>query len=94
MIEFVCSAQEMPSDESEAGTADAKAVTSNQCTAVSQQAARQMLSNVLVSWTKVHTAKAAHPNMLPEDQQKILDWMLEHKDITILKFAKVALPLL
>ena len=32
--------------------------------------------------------------MLQEDQQQILDWMLEHKDVTILKFAKVALPLL
>lgn len=84
----------MPSDESKTGTADAQAVTPNQHTTVSQQAAQQMLRNLLGSWTKVDTAKAAHPSMLQEDQKQILDWMLDHKDVTILKFAKVALPLL
>lgn len=28
--------------------------------------------------------------MHPDDQQRVLDWMLEHKDVTITKFAKVA----
>lgn len=37
--------------------------------------------------------KAAHPSMLPEDQQRVLDWMLQHKDVTILKFAKVVIML-
>ena len=93
MSNFVCSTQGTPVDESTTGTADAQAVTSNRGAAVSQQAARQMLSSVLVSWTKVHTAKAAHPSMLTEDQQQILNWMLEHKDVTILKFIKVGIML-
>ena len=56
---------------------------------VSAEAAQQMLSGILGSWTQVKTAKAAHPDMRPEDQQTVLDWLLKHKDATINKFAKV-----
>ncbi|DBB16378.1 TPA: hypothetical protein ACH3X3_014672 [Trebouxia sp. C0006] len=53
-----------------------------------REAAEQMLQNVLNSWTISKTAKAAHPIMLPQDQQKILDWLFAHKQVTINKFTK------
>ena len=83
----------MPPDEPNTGTADGEAATSAQRSAISQEAAQQTLSKLLGSWTKVQTVKAAHPSMLPEDQQRVLDWMLQHKDVTILKFAKVIITL-
>ncbi len=55
-----------------------------------REAAEQMLHNVLNSWTISKTAKAAHPSMLPQDQQKILDWLFAHKQVTINKFTKVS----
>jgi len=55
-----------------------------------REAAEQMLQNVLNSWTISKTAKAAHPIMLPQDQQKILDWLFAHKQVTINKFTKVS----
>ena len=48
-----------------------------------------MLDSILASWTVAQTARAAHPSMTPDDQQRILDWMLHHKDVTITKFGKV-----
>ena len=85
----LCPAQDTPNNDSDTGAADGKAVTSTERTAAGQKAAQQMLSSILVSWTKGQTAKAAHPSMLPDDQQRVLDWILEHKDVTITKFAKV-----
>ena len=55
------------------------------------QAAQQMLNAVLNSWSSAKTAKAAHPSMLPEDQQKVVKWLLDHKQVTISKFAKVGI---
>ena len=74
--------QDTPKHDSKTETADGEAVTSAERTAARQKAAQQMLSSILVSWTKGQTAKAAHPSMLPDDQQRVLDWMLEHKDVT------------
>ena len=48
-----------------------------------------MLLSILNSWTVAKTACAAHPDMLEEDQQQILDWILQHKGVTITKFAQV-----
>lgn len=89
----VCTTQITPTDEPKTATADGEAVSSTQRSAISQEAAQQTLSKLLVSWSKVQTVKAPHPSMLPEDQQRVLDWMQQHKDVTILKFAKVIITL-
>ena len=86
LLGSLCPAQDT---DSEADTADGEAVTSTERTAARQKAAQLMLGSILVSWTKAQTAKATHPSMLPVDQQRVLDWMLEHKEVTITKFAKV-----
>lgn len=89
----VCTTQEAPTDEPKTGAADGEATTPAQRSAISQEAAQQTLSKLLISWSKAQTVKAAHPSMLPEDQQRVLDWMLQHKDVTIFKFAKVIVML-
>lgn len=51
--------------------------------------ATEMLREVLVIWNIDQTAKAAHCCMYEENQRRVVRWMIEHKDSTILPFAKV-----
>ncbi|KAL0040884.1 hypothetical protein WJX79_008605 [Trebouxia sp. C0005] len=49
---------------------------------------QEMLHAVLNTWSVSKTAKAVHSGMHPDDQQTILEWMLDHQDVTITKFAQ------
>ena len=53
------------------------------------EAVQQMLQAVLANWTRSRTAMATHSSLLPDDQRKILQWMRDHSQVTITKFAKV-----
>lgn len=54
---------------------------------------QEMLHAVLNTWSVSKTAKAVHSGMHPDDQQTILEWMLDHQDVTITKFAQVSTQL-
>ncbi len=54
---------------------------------------RDMLDAVLKTWSISKTAKAVHSGMHPDDQQIILEWMLDHQDVTIARFAQVSTPM-
>ncbi|DBA81851.1 TPA: hypothetical protein ACH3X1_007570 [Trebouxia sp. C0004] len=71
-----------------AAVAEGNQLTVSMSSTAKRDAAEQMLQNVPNSWTISKTAKAAHPSMLPQDQQKILDWLFAHKQVTINKFTK------
>jgi len=49
-----------------------------------------MLDAVLNTWSMSKTAKAVHSGMHPDDQETILEWMLDHQDVTITRFAQVS----
>lgn len=51
---------------------------------------REMLDAVLNTWSVSKTAKAVHSGMHPDDQQIVLEWMLDHQDVTITRFAQVS----
>lgn len=51
---------------------------------------REILDAVLNTWSVSKTAKALHSGMHPDDQQIILEWMLDHPDVTITRFAQVS----
>ena len=51
---------------------------------------REMLDAVLKTWSISKTAKAVHSGMHPDDQEIILEWMLDHQDVTIARFAQVS----
>ncbi len=53
---------------------------------------REMLDAVLKTWSVSKTAKAVHSGMHPDDQETILEWMLDHQDVTITRFARVSIP--
>lgn len=81
--------QEAAVDESGSEQAEAEVVSVIPHTAASQAAAQQLLSSILDSWTMSKTARAAHPALLPDKQQQIIDWMLEHRPVTISTYAQV-----
>ena len=53
----------------------------------------EMLDAVLKTWSTSKTAKEVHSGMHPDDQQKKLEWMLDHQDVTIARFAQVSTPM-
>lgn len=70
---------------------EGQSTVKGQSTVVSarREAAQQMLQNILNSWSVNKTARAAHSSMLSDDQQKIVKWTVEHKQVTITKYAQV-----
>lgn len=87
-MSLVTYAQAAPVDDAEQST-EAETATVTVTSHASQKAAQQLLRSILAGWTSEQTARAAHRSMGPEDQQKVLNWMLEHQAVTITKFTKV-----
>lgn len=52
-------------------------------------AAADMLREALVIWEAPQTSRAAHCAMHDADQHKIVEWIVKHKESTVLPFAKV-----